>query len=447
MKVSVVSSVCLVSTILLSTVGTASSSLVGSIRAAAASRNTNNDTLLSSLYSANARKNKNHEKVLVFVLAGQSNMEGHGEVNTTNTTTSKLLNGTLMYQLLDPRTRDEFGVLWDSSKSNWNVWKNIKMWFNEAGTEMGNNGSKIPGIPNQDYSAGDLTVGYGTGGPVGNGNNFIGPELGFGIGLGFPKDQRVLIIKTAWGGKSIAHDFRPPSSTRMANGDPYCQPPDCDPTQVGHYYQMMIQNVNRIMAPGVIGEMYPDLANLDPEIAGFGWFQGWNDGCSLNDTAAYETNMVNLIQDLREEWNAPHLPVNIALSGFDGFTNVESKRQPQDCWDGPNASKINCDCGPQDHGCRRIDIVLSQFGAANLTRHPELECCVVASETRGFWREAEYSPNKNQGYHFYHNAETHFLVGKAMGRAMVKAISEQQNYIWKKEKMISTDSTIHQVEK
>jgi hypothetical protein len=44
-------------------------------------------------------------------------------------------------------------------------------------------------------------------------------------------------------------------------------------------------------------------------------FQGWNDGCSLNQTAAYEANMVNLIKDIRKAWKKPALPVTIAASG------------------------------------------------------------------------------------------------------------------------------------
>jgi hypothetical protein len=73
--------------------------------------------------------------VRVFVLAGQSNMEGHGEVATINTSTGRPLNGTLLYQLHDPRTNDEFQILWNSSDNNWNTLPNVKVWFNEAGQE------------------------------------------------------------------------------------------------------------------------------------------------------------------------------------------------------------------------------------------------------------------------------------------------------------------------
>ena len=84
------------------------------------------------------------------------------------------------------------------------------------------------------------------------------------------------------------------------------------------------------------------------------------------------------------------------------------------------ADKIGTDC-TIDHGCRRLDIVLSQLAAANATRHPELGGHVVTSETRGFWRDWQFSPNKAQSYHYYHNAETYYLVGRAMADGMVAA--------------------------
>lgn len=137
--------------------------------------------------------------VHVFVLAGQSNMEGHGDIATNDPGTHTLKNGTLLYQLHDPRTRQEFQKLWDDDADNWRSLPNVKIWFNEFGKTGGVNGSTIPGINRQDYSAGDLTIGYGAGGTYHN--NSIGPELGFGFNLDIPQDDKALIIKTAWGGK------------------------------------------------------------------------------------------------------------------------------------------------------------------------------------------------------------------------------------------------------
>jgi len=69
-----------------------------------------------------------------------------------------------------------------------------------------------------------------------------------------------------------------------------------------------------------------------------------------------------------------------------------------------------------------LDVVLSQFAAANHTRHPELNGHIEAVETRGFYRQPEYSPNKGKGYHFYHNAETYWLIGQAMATGMLNAM-------------------------
>src|SRR5271170_6344502 len=52
---------------------------------------------------------------------------------------------------------------------------------------------------------GKLTVGYGS-------PKCIGPELEFGSVVGDRYAEQVLIIKTAWGGRSLYRDFRPPAA-------------------------------------------------------------------------------------------------------------------------------------------------------------------------------------------------------------------------------------------
>lgn len=82
----------------------------------------------------------------------------------------------------------------------------------------------------------------------------------------------------------------------------------------------------------------------------------WNDGCDINQTAAYETNMVNLIKDIRAEFSVPRLPVVIAASGFGGFTNETRTPASAIPWiDMPPAAKIHTNCN-NDRGCRRLDV-------------------------------------------------------------------------------------------
>lgn len=64
-------------------------------------------------------------------------VEGQAEVETINKTSGKPYNGTLKYQLTDPRTAKEFAPLWDSSTNNWTVVPDVKVWFNEAGKQNG----------------------------------------------------------------------------------------------------------------------------------------------------------------------------------------------------------------------------------------------------------------------------------------------------------------------
>jgi len=133
---------------------------------------------------------------------------------------------------------------------------------------------------------------------------------------------------------------------------------------------------------------------------------------------------VNLVKDLRAEFGNPALPVSVAAAGFDGFTGEEATRSPPSAvpWvDMDPAAKVHTTCA-NDNGCRRLDIVLSQLAAANATRHPELGGHFVTSETRGFWREARFSPCPSQGYHYFHNAETYYLVGRAMAAGMLAAM-------------------------
>jgi hypothetical protein len=65
----------------------------------------------------------------------------------------------------------------------------------------------------------------------------------------------------------------------------------------------------------------------------------------------------------------------------------------------------------------RLDIINAQLAVAEPAQHPEFAGTVFTADTRAFWREPAVSPI-DQGYHWNHNGESHFLIGDAMGQGM-----------------------------
>ncbi|MCF7954529.1 MAG: sialate O-acetylesterase, partial [Phycisphaerae bacterium] len=112
----------------------------------------------------------------VYILAGQSNMQGHAKTTTFD------------YMALDPVTAPI-----------------LKEMRNADGSELVCDKVWISSVEGPKY--GKLTADYGASakGPK------IGPEFTFGIYMQKIVNEPILIIKTAWGGKSLHTDFRSPS--------------------------------------------------------------------------------------------------------------------------------------------------------------------------------------------------------------------------------------------
>ena len=121
--------------------------------------------------------------VKVFILAGQSNMEGAGAVKADPKRNEG--KGSLECLVNNAATAEKFKHLTDKNGA-WVVRDDV--WIHYLDRK------------------GKLTVGFGS-----NAER-IGPELGFGCVVGYAFDEPVLLIKLAWCGKSLAKDFRPPSS-------------------------------------------------------------------------------------------------------------------------------------------------------------------------------------------------------------------------------------------
>ena len=101
--------------------------------------------------------------------------------------------------------------------------------------------------------------------------NAIGPELAFGWVVGDYLDDQVLLIKFGPGGTSLAGPWRPPSSGDTRDNRP--RGPG-----VGDQYDGMIAGVKKQLEN--LKADFPDYDGRGYEIVGFGWHQGWNDGCS-----------------------------------------------------------------------------------------------------------------------------------------------------------------------
>jgi hypothetical protein len=212
--------------------------------------------------------------VKVFILAGQSNMQGQGIVQAKDKE-GRESPGTLVSMLKDAAKAPLLKHLVDRD-GNW-AEKRDDVWVYDVSERGSRHGS--------------LEFGYGW--DLGN-KMWFGPELQFGHLLGNHCGSQVLIIKTAWGGKDLYKGFRPPSSGGA----------------VGPFYKEMLSTVNTVI--GDLKTQFPGYGGGGYELAGFVWWHGWNDFCDpKNAVPEYEKNLVNLINDVRHDLKAPKLPVVI----------------------------------------------------------------------------------------------------------------------------------------
>jgi len=258
----------------------------------------------------------------VFILAGQSNMEGPANISTFD------------YIGDDPATEPLLKMM-RGSDGKPTVCDDAYI-------------SYLTGVDANNFSlSGKLTAGYGSmwgQEPTKPGTN-IGPEFTFGLTMSAALGEPILIIKTAWGGKTLNTDFRSPSAgpfefpkavldawaphPQGAHGIPSAEAiPKAlaeRQAQSGVYYRLMIEHVKKVL--GDPKQAYPQ---YDPkqgfEIAGFAWLQAWNDMCDggyyvNNDYTLYGDLLAHFIRDVRKDLNAPKMPFVIGVAGFGGVSD------------------------------------------------------------------------------------------------------------------------------
>ena len=288
----------------------------------------------------------------VFILAGQSNMVGDGIIEGVHTV------GTLAH-FVDQNPKHAY---LQDTLGDWITRDDVWVRYQR------NNGP---------LKKGPLTVGFGF--PY-----RIGPELGFGISIGNYLDEQVLIIKTAWGGKNLAVDFRPPSSGGTT----------------GFYYSQIILEVNEALKQ--LSSEFPTYDGNGYELIGFAWNQGWSDGESQAFLNEYEVNMTNFISDIRQDLGVPNMKFVVVNTGIGGSTVVTN-----DPW----VKQL------QTH------LIPAQSNAAN---QPQFKGEVALADTRPFFRNAAISPSKGEAiHHWNNNAESYYLIGEEIANQMKELMEGQ----------------------
>ena len=249
------------------------------------------------IWSLSATALHGADTVKVFVLAGQSNMEG------------KAANKLIEFQATDEKTKAHFAHL--RTGDQWTVRDDAFIKFLNR--------------------HGGLTIGYGS-------PNKTGPELEFGHLMAEHFDEPVLLIKTAWGGHSLFRKFRSPSAglpnkeilaglleqaqknvaranEKRSKNDPL---PEMESiiSDFGSSYRNMMKEVTESLTK--LDTLFPALKGKQPEITGFVWFQGFNDMFGDDAPGEYAANLKHLISDVRRDLNKPKLPFVIAAIGNNG---------------------------------------------------------------------------------------------------------------------------------
>lgn len=346
--------------------------------------------------------------VKVFILSGQSNMEGKG--NPTHLDTYKN----------DPLIKPSYASL--KNGGEWSIRDDV--WITYPTKSSG-------------PKHGALTVGYGT-----KGEDSIGPEFGFGHVVGDAITDPVLLIKIAWGGKSIHKPFRPPgalpsddeikqmvsdanskfemqmkSYEEKQKAGKKTRKPNPPPSfnelkmQFGENYRQLIARTKEELT--TFEKKFPELEGHTPEIAGFVWHQGFNDKirAEYRETkyADYTKWLAQFIRDVRKDLNVSRMPFIIGELSTGGIPN-------------------------------RGDFQLAQANTAKLT---EFEGNVVFVPTaefydtqahdlylKGFWKGTDeqklqwQSVGNDRPYHYLGSGKTYYLKGRAFGDAVLELLKD-----------------------
>ncbi|MCF7732402.1 MAG: sialate O-acetylesterase, partial [Akkermansiaceae bacterium] len=319
----------------------------------------------------------------VFILAGQSNMDGQADIRTIDFLgEDKDPARAALLKVFKPDgttliTRDDVWV------ANGNVYDKLQPGFG--------------GRKNYDKLG-----------------SKIGPEYAFGYYMGEAPDEQVLLIKYGPGGQSLQVNFRPPGAGPL---------PNVKPEDLGGQYRVLVNYVHETLDN--LKKHFPSYNEHDGyEIDGFVWFQGYNDMFDETGRQQYGQNLVHLIKDLRTEFKAPEMKVVVGVMGVNGVNNeVGKQKEVRD-------------------GQRFINTVPEFKGNATaIETAPFLHSDIVAIKTAGWLnkdRDLKQNPvtpeeqamlsraTSNLGFHYFGEGRFFILTGKAFADTMLELMGEKK---------------------
>lgn len=388
----------------------------------------------------------------VFILVGQSNMEGHAKISTFD------------YIGDDPATVPLLEMM-RASDGTPSVADHTWISYRTAGSDK------------DVVVSGKLTAGYGSiwGQDPKKLGEKIGPEFTFGLVMDKILDEPVLIIKAAWGGKSLHTDFRSPSagpyelSTFQLQNYPKQEghgiPKDFEQWKVekqqatGVYYRRMIEHIKQVLDnPESAVPGYDRSRGY--ELGGFVWLQGFND---LVDGHVYPRHnqpdrfslytelLSHFIRDVRRDLNAPNLPFVIGVMGVGGLNDdsvdMLSFRQAMAApsklpeFDGnviavETAPFWSDELGAIDEKYAKIN-QMRYFLDSKHKDHANADGSMTDEKKREYLKQFEadlISPDEltlwkrgasNAGYHYLGCAKTFALMGRAFANANLELLKKQ----------------------
>lgn len=387
----------------------------------------------------------------VFILAGQSNMEGHASIETLDYIGDDPATAPLLKKMRGP---DGKPSVCD------HVWIS---YFTGNGAANGE-------------GFGKLTAGYGSRQKPDQDGGKIGPEFTFGLTMDEALDEPVLIIKTAWGGKSLHTDFRPPSAgpyelssfqrENYAKQTGHGIPKDFEQWKVdkaketGHYYRLMVEHVKKVLADPK--RVYPQYdAARGFEVAGFAWLQGWNDMCEShvypesgehNRYDLYSELLADFIRDVRKDLATPQLPFVIGVLGVGGTKGGVDMIAFRQAMTAPTLLpefKGNVVAVPTaPFWSEELGAIADKYEKVNQMRyfldsrhkdHPNADGHMTAEQKQEYVKSFEaklITPAEvalwkrgasNAGYHYLGCAKTFALMGKAFAEATLGMMKQQKH--------------------